>query len=142
MVILLLWHLIGGRQKRSVNINEYYESKYKKMVADLRLRGSMGRRGLMFVSYYGKSKAFISNYRTWREYDAVGKTAEVASSIISHESIHLALNKFSVNASDKLDNLFGRSNSWEIYPHGLGDLNEVKKEKRKNRKIRPISDNL
>jgi hypothetical protein len=112
------------------------------MVADLRLRGSIGRRGLMFVSYYGKSKAFISNYRSWREYDSVGKTAEVASSIISHESIHLALNKFSVNASDKLDNLFGRSNSWEIYPHGLGDLNKARKEKRKNRKIRPISDNL
>ena len=112
------------------------------MVADLRLRGSIGRRGLMFVSYYGKSRAFISNYQSWREYDSIGKTAEVASSIISHESIHLALNKFSVNASDKLDNLFGRSNSWEIYPHGLGDLNEVKKGKRKNRKIRPISDNL
>jgi hypothetical protein len=112
------------------------------MVADLRLRGSMGRRGLMFVSYYGRSRAFISNYRSWREYDSIGKTAEVASSIISHESIHLALNKFSVNASDKLDNLFGRSNSWEIYPHGLGDLNKVKKEKRKNTKIGPIFDNL
>ena len=47
------------------------------MVADLRLRGMMGRRGLMFVSYYGKSRAFISNYRSWREYDSVGKTAEV-----------------------------------------------------------------
>lgn len=97
------------------------------MVADLRLRGMVGRRGLMFVSYYGKKRAFISNYRSWREYDSMGKTAEVASSVISHESIHLALNKFSVNASDKLDNLFGRSNSWEIYPHGLGDLNKVKK---------------
>ena len=63
------------------------------MVADLRLRGMMGRRGLMFVSYYGKSRAFISNYRSWREYDSVGKTAEVASSIISHESIHLALER-------------------------------------------------
>ncbi|HZO10900.1 MAG TPA: hypothetical protein VFB48_02170 [Nitrososphaeraceae archaeon] len=104
------------------------------MVADLRLRGMMGRRGLMFVSYYGKSRAFISNYRSWREYDSVGKTAEVASSIISHESIHLALNKFSVNASDKLDNLFGRSNSWEVYSHGLGDLNKIRKGKH-NHKI-------
>jgi hypothetical protein len=52
------------------------------------------------------------------------------------------LNKFSVNASDKLDNLFGRSNSWEIYPHGLGDLNKVRREKGKNRKIRTISENL
>ncbi|HSA73991.1 MAG TPA: hypothetical protein VLD84_08555 [Nitrososphaeraceae archaeon] len=112
------------------------------MVADLRLRGMVGRRGLMFVSYYGKSRAFISNYRSWREYDTMGKTAEVASSIISHESIHLALNKFSVNASDKLDNLFGKSNSWEIYPHGLGDLNKVRKEKRRNRKIRTISMNF
>jgi hypothetical protein len=25
-------------------------------------------------------------------------------------------------ASAKLDNLFGRSNSWENYAHGLGDL--------------------
>lgn len=111
------------------------------MVADLRLRGTMGRRGLMFVPYYGKSRAFIANYSSWREYDSVGKTAEVASSIISHESIHLALNKFSVHASDKLDNLFGRSNSWEIYPHGLGDLNRVRKGKRRNRKIRRISGN-
>ena len=111
------------------------------MVADLRLRGSIGRRGLMFVSYYGKSRAFIANYRSWREYDSVGKSAEVASSIISHESIHLALNKFSVHASDKLDNLFGRSNSWEVYPHGLGDLNKVKKAKRRNKKVRRISVN-
>jgi hypothetical protein len=103
------------------------------MVADLRLRGMMGRRGLMFVSYYGKSRAFIANYRSWREYDSVGKTAEVASSIISHESIHLALNKFSVNASDKLDNLFGRSNSWEVYSHGLGDLNKIRKGKHKHK---------
>jgi len=112
------------------------------MVADLRLRGMVGRRGLMFVSYYGKSKAFISNYRSWREYDSMGKTAEVASSIISHESIHLALNKFSVNASDKLDNLFGRSNSWEIYPHGLGDLNNGRKDGRRSRKIRTTSTNF
>ena len=75
------------------------------MVADLRWRGRWGK-GLMFVSYYGKSRAFIANSSSWREYDSVGKTAEVASSIISHESIHLALNKFSVHASDKLDNLF------------------------------------
>jgi hypothetical protein len=53
----------------------------------------------------------------------------------------LALNKFSVHASDKLDNLFGRSNSWEIYPHGLGDLNRVRKGKRRNMKIRRISEN-
>ena len=112
------------------------------MVADLRLRGTVGRRGLMFVSYYGKSTAFISNYRSWREYDSMGKTAEVASSIISHESIHLVLNKFSVNASDKLDNLFGRSNSWEIYPHGLGYLNKGRNDRRKNRKIRTISTNF
>jgi hypothetical protein len=111
------------------------------MVADLRLRGSIGRRGLMYVSYYGKSRAFIANYRSWREYDQVGKSAEVASSIISHESIHLALNKFSVHASDKLDNLFGRSNSWEVYPHGLGDLNKVKKARSRSRKIRRISEN-
>jgi hypothetical protein len=113
------------------------------MVADLRLRGMMGRRGLMFVSYYGKSRAFISNYRSWREYDSMGKTAEVASSIISHESIHLALNRFSVNASDKLDNLFGRSNSWEVYPHGLGDLNRIRNGKgSKNRKMRTFLGNL
>jgi hypothetical protein len=101
------------------------------MVADLRLRGRIGRRGLMFVSYYGKSRAFIANYSSWREYDSKGKTAEVVSSIISHESIHLALNKFSVNASGKLDNLFGRSNSWEVYSHGLGDLNKISKNNHK-----------
>jgi hypothetical protein len=28
-------------------------------------------------------------------------------------------------ASAKLDNLFGRSNTWENYPHGLGDLDRV-----------------
>jgi hypothetical protein len=113
------------------------------MVADLRLRGMMGRRGLMFVSYYGKSRAFISNYRSWREYDSKGKTAEVASSIISHESIHLALNKFSVNASDKLDNLFGKSNSWEVYPHGLGDLNKIRNgNDAKNKKMRNFLGNL
>jgi hypothetical protein len=83
------------------------------MVAELRLKGRIGRRGLMFVSYYGKSRVFISNYRSWQEYHSGGKIAEIATSLISHETLHLALNKFSLTASAKLDNLFGRSNNWE-----------------------------
>src|SRR5262249_16296681 len=85
-----------------------------------------GKRGLMFVSYYGKSRAFISNYATWQQYYVKGKIFEIASSLLSHESLHLSLNKFSLSASAKLDNLFGRSNSWENYPHGLGDLDRAR----------------
>jgi hypothetical protein len=93
-----------------------------KLVVDLRLRGTVGKRGLMYVPYYGQSKAFISNYKSWKEYDTKGKTHAIVASIISHESIHLTLNKFSVTASAKLDNLFGKSNCWEDYSHGLGDF--------------------
>ncbi|NAL77224.1 hypothetical protein [Nitrososphaera sp. AFS] len=96
------------------------------MVVDLKLKGMAGKRGLMFVTYYGKSRAFISNYSTWRQYNSYGKIVELASSLLSHESLHLTLNKFSLSASAKLDNLFGRSNLWENYPHGLGDLDRFK----------------
>jgi hypothetical protein len=96
-------------------------------VADLRLKGRVGKRGLMFVPYYGRSRAFISNYRSWLQYHNEGKIAEIATSLISHEALHLVLNKFSLTASSKLDNLFGKSNSWEHYTHGLGDLDTVHK---------------
>jgi hypothetical protein len=99
----------------------------KQLVADLRLKGRVGKRGLMFVPYYGRSRAFISNYRSWLQYHNEGKIAEIATSLISHEALHLVLNKFSLTASSKLDNLFGRSNSWEEYTHGLGDLDTVHK---------------
>jgi len=92
----------------------------------LGLKGAYGKRGLMFVPYYGRSRAFISNYRTWQGYCTEGRIAEIATSLISHETLHLTLNKFSFITSAKLDNLFGRSNKWEIYPHGLGDLDKVR----------------
>jgi hypothetical protein len=92
------------------------------MVMYLSLKGEPGKRGLMYVSYYGRSRAFISNYRSWREYHSDGNIAQVASSLLSHETLHLTLNKFSLSASADLDNLFGRSNNWELYEHGLGDL--------------------
>jgi hypothetical protein len=92
----------------------------------LGLKGSYGKRGLMFVAYYGRSRAFISNYRSWQEYSNEGRIAEIATSLISHETLHLTLNKFSFITSAKLDNLFGRSNRWENYPHGLGDLDKIR----------------
>lgn len=103
----------------------YNHNYWIKLVVDLRLRGMVGKRGLMYVPYYGKSRAFISNYKSWKEYDTKGKTHAIVASIISHESIHLTLNKFSVTASAKLDNLFGNSNCWEDYSHGLGDLGNM-----------------
>lgn len=96
------------------------------MVIELRLKGMAGKRGLMFVPYYGTSRAFISNYRSWQEYYGEGRIAEIATSLISHETLHLTLNKFSFTTSAKLDNLFGRSSKWENYPHGLGDLDDIK----------------
>lgn len=81
------------------------------MVVHLSLRGEPGKRGLMFVSYYGRSRAFIANYRSWKVYHSDGNIAEIASSLISHETLHLALNRFSLSASADLDNMFGRSNS-------------------------------
>ena len=95
------------------------------MVIDLRFRGGVGKRGLMFVPYHGQSRAFIANYSSWREYSREGRIAEVATSLLSHETLHSAINKFSLTASANLDNLFGRSNSWELYRHGLGDLDRV-----------------
>jgi hypothetical protein len=95
------------------------------MVIDLSLKGNVGKRGLMFVSYYGRTRAFISNYKSWHEYQNQGKITEIAMSLISHESLHLTMNKFSLSASAKLDNLFGRSNSWENYTHGLGDIDRA-----------------
>jgi hypothetical protein len=80
----------------------------------------------MFVSYYGKTRAFISNYSSWHQYQSQGRITEVATSLISHETLHLTLNKFSASASAKLDNLFGRSNRWENYIHGLGDIDRVR----------------
>ena len=92
----------------------------------LELKGSYGKRGLMFVPYYGRSRAFISNYKSWQEYSTEGRIAEIATSLISHETLHLIINKFSFTTSAKLDNLFGRSNRWEKYPHGLGDLDKIR----------------
>jgi hypothetical protein len=92
----------------------------------LGLKGSYGKRGLMFVPYYGRSRAFISNYKSWQEYSNEGRIAEIATSLISHETLHLIINKFSFTTSAKLDNLFGRSNRWEKYPHGLGDLDKIR----------------
>jgi hypothetical protein len=101
------------------------------MVADLRFRGGVGKRGLMFVPYYGHSRAFIANYSSWREYHKEGRIAEVAASLLSHETLHIAINKFSLTASATLDNLFGKSNSWERYSHGLGDFDNVNAYTRK-----------
>jgi hypothetical protein len=78
----------------------------------------------MFVPYYGRSRAFIANYSSWHEYRREGKIAEVAASLLSHETLHIAINRFSLAASANLDNLFGR-NCWELYRHGLGDLDRV-----------------
>ena len=95
------------------------------MVIRLKLKGEPGNRGLMFVTYYGRYSAFISNYRSWREYYSAGKIVQVVSSLLSHETLHLTLNRFSLLASAKLDNLFGKSNNWHRYPHGLGDLEKL-----------------
>ena len=95
------------------------------MVSDLRFKGGLGRRGLMFVPYYGQARAFIANYSSWKEYYREGRIAEVAASLLSHETLHIAINKFSLSASATLDNLFGRSNSWELYRHGLGDFDRI-----------------
>lgn len=97
------------------------------MVIDLRLKGGAGTTGLMFVPYYGRSpRAFIANYSSWKEYHRKGKIAEVATSLLSHETLHLTINKFSLTASERLDNLFGSSNNWERYLHGLGDFDKVR----------------
>lgn len=103
-------------------VNQSIPFEIVRLVADLKLRGGIGKRGLMFVPYYGQSRAFIANYSSWREYHRDGVIAEVAASLLSHETLHIAINKFSLTASASLDNLFGRSNNWERYLHGLGDL--------------------
>lgn len=95
------------------------------MVTYLTLRGGPGNRGLMFVSYYGRARAFISNYRSWKEYYSSGYIVQIVSSLLSHETLHLTINKFSLMASAELDNLFGKSNNWHQYPHGLGDLDKL-----------------
>lgn len=98
---------------------------FGKMVLDLKLKGVSGRRGLMFVSYYGRSRAFIGNYKSWKEFNSDGRIAEIASSLLSHESLHLTLNKIYFDASAQLDELFGQSNYWEKYTHGLGELENL-----------------
>jgi hypothetical protein len=115
----------------------------QQLVSDLRLKGGLGKRGLMFVPYYGQARAFIANYSSWKEYYREGRIAEVAASLLSHETLHIAINKFSLSASATLDNLFGRSNSWELYHHGLGDFDRIhcnapsnKKSAKKKQKTR------
>jgi hypothetical protein len=95
------------------------------LVIQLSLKGEPGKRGLMFVSYYARSRAFISNYRSWKEYYTTGNIVEVATSLLSHETLHLIINRFSLSASAQLDNLFGKSNNWELCPHGLGDFDRL-----------------
>ena len=95
------------------------------MVTYLTLRGGPGNRGLMFVPYYGRSRAFISNYRSWKEYYRAGNIVQIVSSLLSHETLHLTLNRFSLLASAELDNLFGKSNNWHEYHHGLGNLDKL-----------------
>lgn len=100
------------------------------MVLDLKLKGASGRRGLMFVPYYGRSRAFIGNYKSWKEFNSNGRIAEIASSLLSHETLHLTLNKVYFTASEQLDELFGQSNDWEKYAHGLGELENLQSNRR------------
>jgi hypothetical protein len=88
----------------------------------------------MFVPYYGQTRVFIANYSSWKEYHKEGKIAEVAASLLSHETLHITINKFSLSASATLDNLFGRSNSWELYHHGLGDFDRIRHNNPSNKK--------
>ncbi|MEW6604005.1 MAG: hypothetical protein AB1351_04870 [Thermoproteota archaeon] len=49
----------------------------------------------------------------------------MAASLLSHETLHIVINRFSLIASENLDNLFGRSNRWGLYRHGSGDLDRI-----------------
>lgn len=44
---------------------------------------------------------------------------------MNHETLHIAINRFSLIASTNLDNLFGRSNRWELYRRGLSHLDRI-----------------
>lgn len=82
-------------------------------MADLRLKREVGKWGLMFVPYYARSRAFIANYSSWCEYSREGKMAEVAASLLSHEMLQIAIDRFSLAASANLDNL------WQVEQPGV-----------------------
>ena len=76
------------------NENRYASQVTKKMVVEVGLKGMPGKRGLMFVSYYGRSRAFISNYQLYfklyqiyMDYEAFLKHAFES----SYELCHMAL---------------------------------------------------
>lgn len=81
--------------------------------------------GLLWVGYYGLKTVYINkNRKHWKGERYV---PEKVAAILSHEAIHLALNKFDLVASAKIDILFGDPgyDNWQNFPHGLGDLDEV-----------------
>jgi hypothetical protein len=92
-------------------------------VSDLRLRSEIGKPGLMFIPYYGRPRAFIANYSSWRECSQEDRIAEVVGSLLNHETLHIVINRLSLAASAYL---FGR-NSLDLCSHDLGDLNRVRR---------------
>jgi hypothetical protein len=47
----------------------------------------------MFISCYGGSRGCIANYGPWWEYHQEGRIAEVAASLLSHETLQIAIDR-------------------------------------------------
>jgi hypothetical protein len=88
----------------------------------IRFASKKGQSALMYISPYGKKFVNISNFKEWRKYDKRGTVAETAVGLLSHESLHMALNKVSDRTSSKLDEFFGHCSYWDKYSHGLGNF--------------------
>src|SRR5574341_1775256 len=92
---------------------------------NLRLGYQRDSVAMLYVDYFGLENVYINcNKRTWK---GERKVPAKVSALISHEAIHLAINKFDLVASAKLDNLFQDSggHGWQHFQHGLGDLDNV-----------------
>lgn len=90
--------------------------------------GKKARSSYMYTPAYARERVYISGTkRTWDELSFKRLPLMVAG-LLSHEQLHLTLEKFSHKASEDLDNFFTGSDDWDKDMHGLGSLNAVMKQ--------------
>ena len=94
------------------------------IVADLKLRGGVEKRRLMFAPYYGRSRAFTANYRSWHDYHRESVIVEVAAELLSHETLHIEITGLRSPRHPTLTTSLA-DRIVESSHHGLGNLDRV-----------------
>ena len=86
--------------------------------------GKPVRGSYMYTPGYARQRVYISGtLKTWMKMP-FDRMPLMVSGILSHEQLHLTLEKISHKASEKLDKKFGYSDNWDIDLHGMGNFDK------------------